>query len=51
MGQALADYLISGDIAALPIEPSPIKPFPLHALRRLYVSAVIAWYRLTDGGV
>jgi glycine/D-amino acid oxidase-like deaminating enzyme len=51
MGQALADYLVSGDVAALPVAPSAIKPFPLHALRRLYVSAVIAWYRLTDGGV
>jgi glycine/D-amino acid oxidase-like deaminating enzyme len=51
MGQALAHYIASGDVQALPVAPSSIKAFPLYGLRRLYVSAVIAWYRLTDGGV
>ena len=51
MGQALAEYIASGDKQALPVAPSTIKPFPLYGLRRLYVSAVIGWYRLTDGGV
>jgi hypothetical protein len=51
MGQALAEYLASGDVRALPVAPSTIKPFPLYGLRRLYISAVIAWYRMTDGGV
>jgi glycine/D-amino acid oxidase-like deaminating enzyme len=51
MGQALAEYIVTGDKATLPVSPSTIKPFPLYGLRRLYVSAVIGWYRMTDGGV
>lgn len=51
MGQALADYIATGNKEALPVAPSTIKPFPLYGLRRLYVSAVIGWYRMTDGGV
>lgn len=51
MGQALAEYITTGDQQGLPVTPSSIKPFPLYGLRRLYVSAVIGWYRMTDGGV
>ncbi|NML86146.1 FAD-binding oxidoreductase [Polaromonas sp.] len=51
MGQALAEYITTGDEQALPVALSPIKPFPLYGLRRLYISAVIGWYRMTDGGV
>ncbi|MDM0054977.1 NAD(P)/FAD-dependent oxidoreductase [Variovorax fucosicus] len=51
MGQALAEYIVTGDAQVLPVAPSVIKPFPLYGLRRLYVSAVIGWYRMTDGGV
>lgn len=51
MGQALAEYIATGNRQALPVAPSRIKPFPLYGLRRLYVSAVIGWYRMTDGGV
>ncbi len=51
MGQALAEYVATGNPQALPVQPSGIAPFPLFALRRFYVSAVVAWYRLTDGGV
>jgi len=51
MGQALAEYIATGNQQALPVAPSSIKPFPLYGLRRLYVSAVIGWYRMTDGGV
>jgi glycine/D-amino acid oxidase-like deaminating enzyme len=51
MGKAMADYLATGETAALPFPLVPITPLPLHALNRLYVSAIIAWYRLTDGGV
>ncbi|MCU4120222.1 NAD(P)/FAD-dependent oxidoreductase [Variovorax sp. N23] len=51
MGQALAEYIATGNRQALPVAPSTIKPFPLYGLRRLYVSAVIGWYRMTDGGV
>jgi glycine/D-amino acid oxidase-like deaminating enzyme len=51
MGKAMADYLVSGDRARLPFPVVPITPLPLHALNELYVSAIIAWYRLTDGGM
>ena len=51
MGQAMAEYLATGDKAALPFPVVPIQPLPLHALHKLYVSAIITWYRLTDGGV
>lgn len=51
MGKAMADYLVSGDKGRLPFPVVPITPLPLHALNELYVSAIIAWYRLTDGGM
>lgn len=51
MGKAMARYTISGDRADLPFPLVPIEPLPLHAMHKLYVSAIIAWYRLTDGGV
>jgi len=51
MGQALAHYLISNDRNALPVAPTDIKTFPLYGLRRAYVAAAIAWYKMTDGGL
>lgn len=51
MGQALANYVVDGDVAALPVAPSSIKPFPLHAWRRFYIAAVLGWYRLLDGAI
>lgn len=51
MGRAMANYIATGDKDSLPFAPRPIKPFPLYALRRLYVNAVVTWYRLNDGGV
>ncbi len=51
MGMAVADYVATGDPEALPLPPTPIRPIPFHGLHRAAVSAVIAWYRLTDGGV
>ena len=51
MGKAMANYIATGDKDALPFAPRPIKPFPLYAMRRLYVNAVVTWYRLNDGGV
>jgi glycine/D-amino acid oxidase-like deaminating enzyme len=51
MGRAMAQYVADGDQAALPVPLTPIKPFPLYGLRRIYVNAVVTWYRLTDGGV
>ncbi|QCI63364.1 NAD(P)/FAD-dependent oxidoreductase [Phreatobacter stygius] len=51
MGEALADYVATGDKAALPFPVVPIQPLPFHALHKLYVSAIINWYRMTDGGL
>jgi glycine/D-amino acid oxidase-like deaminating enzyme len=49
MGAAIARYVHTRDKSQLPFPLSDIKPLPLHALRRLYVSAVVSWYRLNDG--
>lgn len=51
MGRAMAAYIATGDADNLPLPLTPIAPLPLHALHRLYVSAIIAWYRLSDGGI
>jgi glycine/D-amino acid oxidase-like deaminating enzyme len=51
MGQALADYAATGDRAVLPFPVVPVTPLPFHALHRLYVSAIVTWYRMTDGGL
>ena len=51
MGAAMADYILSNRLEALPFPIVPIKPLPLHRFHLAYVSALIAWYRLTDGGV
>ncbi|WP_298965939.1 FAD-binding oxidoreductase [uncultured Methylobacterium sp.] len=51
MGRAIAAYIRTGDADALPLPFRPIQPLPLHSLHRLYASAVIAWYRISDGGL
>jgi glycine/D-amino acid oxidase-like deaminating enzyme len=51
MGQRMADYVATGNARALPFPLIPIKPLPFDALHKAYVSAIIAWYRMTDGGV
>ncbi|WP_237173696.1 NAD(P)/FAD-dependent oxidoreductase [Paracandidimonas lactea] len=48
MGIAMAEYLATGDEQALPLPVTRVKPLPLYALRRLYVSALISWYRFCD---
>ncbi len=51
MGRAMAEYVATGDAGVLPVPLSPIRPLPFHALHKLYVSAIITWYRLNDGGL
>jgi glycine/D-amino acid oxidase-like deaminating enzyme len=51
MGAAIAQHLLSGDPRALPFPVAPIHKLPLHGLRRIGVSAVIAWYRMRDAGL
>jgi len=51
MGNAIAHYLATGDADALPLVPSSIMQVPLNGLNKLYVSAMIAWYRMRDAGM
>ncbi len=51
MGIALAECLATDRTDALPVPPSPIEKLPFFGLRRLYLAAVIAWYKMRDGGV
>lgn len=48
MGKALASYLLSGDEAVLPVPFTPIRRLPFYGLRKLYVGALIGWYRYLD---
>lgn len=48
MGQWLAGYIATGRESLLPLPITRVRPIPAHALRRLYVSAVITWYRVRD---
>lgn len=51
VGKAMAAWCASGSQQDLPFPVVPIEPLPFHAFHKLYVSAIITWYRLTDGGV
>jgi glycine/D-amino acid oxidase-like deaminating enzyme len=48
MGRAIAQNLLHPDRSPLPFPVTPIRPIPFHGLKRLYVAAVIAYYRLLD---
>ena len=51
MGRTMAEYIQSGKSDSLPLPVTGLKGFPLHKFRRLYLSAIIAWYRMNDGGL
>jgi glycine/D-amino acid oxidase-like deaminating enzyme len=51
MGRAMADYIATGNEAALPLPIVPMKAMPLHALHRAWMAGIIAWYRMQDGGL
>jgi hypothetical protein len=51
MGAAMAEYVVSGREDALPMPPIPMKPLPFHKLRRAYLAAIIAWYRMRGEGI
>jgi glycine/D-amino acid oxidase-like deaminating enzyme len=51
LGGAMADYIATGNKAALPLPPVAMKSLPFHALHRAYMAAIIAWYRTQDGGL
>lgn len=48
MGAVLADHVLRPERTSLPFPVTPIRPIPLHGLHRLYVSALIGYYRLRD---
>lgn len=48
-GAPLADLMTGADPARLPLlPPTAPRPIPFHGLRRLYVAAGNAWYRMRD---
>ena len=51
MGRAISNYLIHNEPMALPLPLSPIRRIPLHGMRVVYLSAIIAWYRMQNGGL
>jgi glycine/D-amino acid oxidase-like deaminating enzyme len=51
MGARMAEYVATRRPEALPFPLVPVKPLPFHPLHRAYVAAIVAWYRMTDGGV
>jgi glycine/D-amino acid oxidase-like deaminating enzyme len=48
MGQAMADYVASGNADALPLPLQPVRPLPFHGLSKLYFATAVAWYRFLD---
>lgn len=48
MGKAVAAYLHDGSEAALPVPFTPVQRLPFYGLRKLYVGALITWYRYLD---
>lgn len=51
MGRAMASYISSGKREDLPVPVTAVSGLPLHQLRRLYISAIVSWYRLRGGGL
>ncbi|MDR5880303.1 FAD-binding oxidoreductase [Caballeronia sp. LZ032] len=51
MGDALARYTLTRDVRALPFPLTRISPIPFHGLQRLYLAAVVSWYRMRDAGL
>ena len=48
MGIWISEYLRSGDPGTLPVPLTELREIPFHGLRRLYVSAMIAYYKTRD---
>lgn len=48
MGQWMAQYLTTGRIDMLPVPITQIRRIPMHTLRRLYVAAMVAYYKARD---
>ncbi len=48
MGEWIADHIRTGDASSLPIPVVPVRAIPFHELRRLYVSAMLLYYKVRD---
>jgi len=48
LGQAMADYLATGNPEALPVPLQPVRALPFHGLNKMYFAAAVAWYRFLD---
>ena len=48
MGQAMAEYVATGDEGALPLPLTPVRPLPFYGLHNAVAAAFIAWYRFLD---
>jgi len=48
MGAWLAAYLASGRAEDMPIPVTRIRQIPMHSLRRFYISAMLAYYKMRD---
>lgn len=51
LGASIGRYLGSGRSSDLPLPITPLRPITGHAFNRLYLAALFAWHRATDGGV
>jgi glycine/D-amino acid oxidase-like deaminating enzyme len=51
MGRVMAEYVRTRDVGVLPLPLTGIKGIPLHRFRKVYLSMIIAWYRMRDGGL
>lgn len=47
-GKALAEWTRTGDSKPLPLPITPLKPIPLHGLRRPVLELITGYYRLLD---
>ena len=48
IGQAMAEYVATGDEGALPLPLTPVRPLPFYGLHNAVAAAFIAWYRFLD---
>jgi hypothetical protein len=48
MGQLMAHRLIGMKTEQMPLEPTPMKPFPFHAFRTLGVAFATRYHGLRD---
>ncbi len=48
VGKAIADALIKGSLADLPLPITPVRPVPLYALRLPAMALAAQWYRFRD---